>query len=242
MLHRLFGEIETDRKSFDNFAMEHDFSMVGKRSLLLNARPIFSDTGKTQLILLAMEDVTDRKRVEEMLRELSLTDELTRLYNRRGFLPLAENRLKLAHRGKTGLWLFFADVDGLKYINDTYGHQEGDRALVEIAQVLKKCFRESDIIARLSGDEFIILVTTTSASDDCEAVVLARVEKSLNDLGLPGARNYKLSLSIGGCRFRSDDQWTVESMMAKADEKLYELKKTRQVQRSSEPVKSVFAG
>src|SRR3989338_8947318 len=121
-----------------------------------------------------MEDITDRKHTEEMLRELSITDELTNLYNRRGFLTLAADRLKLTRRSKTGLWMFFADVDGLKHINDTFGHQEGDRALTDVAQILKKIFRESDIIARLSGDEFIILIATRLSTDDCEAAVMAR--------------------------------------------------------------------
>ena len=142
---------------------------------------------------------------------------------------LAEDRLKSARRSKTGLWMFFADVDGLKHINDTYGHQEGDRALVEIAQILKKTFREVDVIARLSGDEFIILITTAFAYDNCEAVVLARVEKSLNDLNLRSARTYKLSLSMGACHFGGADQWSVENMMAKADERLYELKNNKKV-------------
>lgn len=234
MLHRLFGEIQKNRTSFDNFEIEHDFSVVGKRSMLLNARPIFPDADKTPLILLAMEDVTDRKHLEEMLCELSLTDELTGLYNRRGFLTLAEDRLKLVRRAKTGLWLFFADVDGLKHINDTYGHQEGDRALVEVAQVLKKSFRESDIIARLSGDEFIILIETRFASDNCEAIVLARAEESLDDFNSQGARNYKLSLSIGACHFGGTDPWSVGSMMAKADQQLYEIKKNRKIKVSNE--------
>lgn len=238
MLRRLFGEVQKNRTAFDNFEIEHNFSVTGKRSMLLNARPLFSDTGETKLILLAMEDVTDRKHVEESLRELSLTDELTHLYNRRGFLTLADDRLKSARRAKTGLWLFFADVDGLKHINDTFGHQEGDRALVEVAQVLKKDFRASDIIARLSGDEFVILIKTTFASDNCEELVLARVEKSLNDLNLQGARNYDLSLSMGACHFGGADQWSVGSMMTRADEKLYELKKTRQIQQSDGPDKS----
>jgi len=227
MLRRLFAEIQKNRKSFDNYEIEHDFSGLGRRSMLLNARPLFSETGETELIVLAMEDVTDRKHVEQMLRELSLTDELTRLYNRRGFLTLAEDRLRSARRTKTGLWMFFADVDGLKHINDSFGHQEGDRALMEIASILKKGFRESDIIARLSGDEFIILISTTFAADDCENIVLTRVQKSICDLNLQGARMYKLALSMGACHFAGTDQWTVENMMVKADERLYELKNSR---------------
>jgi len=237
MLHRLFGEIQKSHTGFDNFAIDHNFAGIGERSMLLNARPIASDEGKTQLILLAIEDVTDRKQVEETLRELSLTDELTGLYNRRGFLTLAEDRLKLARRVKTGLWMFFADVDGLKSINDTFGHQEGDRALIEVAEVLKKSFRESDIVARLSGDEFIILIATALPADNCEAAVLARVAKGLIDSNSQGARNYKLALSMGACHFGGSDPWSVDSMMVKADSKLYELKKSRQIQPLDQQVK-----
>jgi diguanylate cyclase (GGDEF)-like protein len=238
MLHRLFGEVQKNHTSFENFEMEHNFNLTGKRSMLLNARPIFSGAGENQLILLAMEDVTDRKHVEEMLRELSLTDDLTHLYNRRGFLTLAADRLKLARRAKTGLWLFFADVDGLKHINDTFGHPEGDRALVKVAQVLKRCFRESDVMARLSGDEFVVLITTAAATNDCEEAVLSRVGKSLNDLNSHGARNYNLSLSMGACHFGGADQWSVDSMMVKADEKMYELKKIRQSQQPEKQAKA----
>ncbi len=238
MLYRLFLEIQKNRTSFDNFEMEQDIRTIGKRSMLLNARPIFQTADKTPLILLSIEDVTDRKHIEEMMRELSLTDELTHLYNRRGFLTLAEDRLKLARRAKSGLWLFFADVDGLKPINDTFGHQEGDRALVEVAQVLKKSFRESDLVARLSGDEFVVMIGAASAADNCETVVLARVEKNLNGLNSQMARNYKLSLSMGACQFCGTVQWSVDLMITKADEKLYELKKSRKIQISDRVVHS----
>ncbi len=240
MLHRLFGEIQKNQTSFDNFEIQHDFNVVGKRSMLVNARPILSPNGKTQLILMAIEDVTDRKHVEEILRELSLTDDLTHLCNRRGFLTLAEDRLKLARRAKTGLWLFFADMDGLKHINDTFGHREGDRALVEVARVLRKSVRESDIVARLSGDEFILLIATAFTSDNCEAVVVSRIEKSLNTLNLQGARNYNLSLSMGACHFGGSDPWSVDSMMVKADEKLYELKKNRKIVKTIDPTINYF--
>ncbi len=238
MLHRLIADIQIKHSSFDNFSIDFDLPGGGKRSMLVNARPIFSDAGKTQLILLAVEDVTDRKHVEDMLRELSLTDDLTHLYNRRGFLTLADDRLKSARRSKTGLWLFFADVDGLKYINDTFGHGEGDRALVDVSQILKKMFRESDIIARLSGDEFLVLISTADGFENCEGIISGRLEKSLRDLNSQGARNYKLSLSMGGCHFGGTDSWSVDSMMIKADEKLYELKKNRQaLQAGKQPKK-----
>jgi diguanylate cyclase (GGDEF)-like protein len=86
-----------------------------------------------------------------------LTDELTGLYNRRGFFVSAQQQLKLANRYNKGIFIFSADLDDLKIINDNFGHKTGDSALVETANILKKTFRESDIIARIGGDEFVIL-------------------------------------------------------------------------------------
>ena len=107
-------------------------------------------------------DITERKWAEEKLRELSLIDDLTGLYNRRGFLTLASQQLKIAHRLKQGLALFYLDLDRMKWINDTLGHREGDRALIDTASILRNTFRASDIVARIGGDEFIGLSIETS--------------------------------------------------------------------------------
>ena len=98
-------------------------------------------------------DNTERKWAEEKLREMSLMDDLTGLYNRRGFLTLATQQLKIAHRLKQGLALFYLDLDRMKWINDTLGHREGDRALIDTASILRNTFRASDIVARIGGDE-----------------------------------------------------------------------------------------
>ena len=111
-----------------------------------------------------------REKFEEELLSLSIKDPLTGLHNRRGFLSLAEQQLKLSARNKRGVLLYFADLDGLKWINDTLGHQEGDNAIIEIATILKEASRESDIIARLGGDEYAVLaidiIGKKSASPD----------------------------------------------------------------------------
>ena len=108
-------------------------------------------------------DVTERKEQEQALRSLTIIDDLTKLYNRRGFLTLAERHLKLAVRKKTGVFLLFADLDGLKIINDTFGHLEGDRALIDAADILRASFRSADIIARLGGDEFTVFPIEAAA-------------------------------------------------------------------------------
>ena len=102
--------------------------------------------------------------VERELRSLALTDELTSLYNRRGFWASATQQLKLAHRNTKEALIFFCDLDNLKQINDSYGHGEGDRALVRAANALAQTFRNSDILARLGGDEFAVLASEASVN------------------------------------------------------------------------------
>ena len=111
-----------------------------------------------ELYVLAIDrDISERKKMEQELRELSLTDELTGLYNRRACLTLGEQLLKIANRDKKGIYVLYADVDNLKIINDEMGHQTGDQALSDVAAILKEKFRESDVIARIGGDEFVVI-------------------------------------------------------------------------------------
>jgi diguanylate cyclase (GGDEF)-like protein len=112
-----------------------------------------------------VQDITERKRMEEEIREMSLRDPLTELYNRRGFITLAGQQLKTANRANRQMLLAFIDVDGLKKINDTLGHEEGDKALIGTAHIIRNTFRESDIIARLGGDEFAVLAIDTAELD-----------------------------------------------------------------------------
>ena len=126
---------------------------------------------------------------------LALIDDLTGFNNRRGFLALAEHHANLAYRtGKTFL-VAFVDFDGLKRINDTFGHQEGNRALVDASIVLRDSFRQSDILARLGGDEFAILVAD-AAENDIEAV-RHRIDRKLCSFNADPGRRYDLSFSVG---------------------------------------------
>jgi PAS domain S-box-containing protein len=129
---------------------EHGSQRDG-RFFLRTLSPLMGADGTTQGVTIVSKDITERNEMEEELRMLSLTDELTGLYNRRGFLTLCEQQLKMANRAKQGVYMLYADVDGLKKINDSLGHKEGDYALINTARVLTDTFRESDIIARLGG-------------------------------------------------------------------------------------------
>lgn len=160
-----------------------------------------------------------RTRTENAMRELSLYDELTKIYNRRGFLALAEQQVKVAHRTKKEMALFYADLDDLKRINDTFGHEEGDAALIQAASVLREAFRDSDIIARLGGDEFVVL-----AIDIAEGRVAA-LTRRLREMAQarnarPGAA-YPVSFSLGVARYDPERPCTVQELLAQADRKMY---------------------
>src|SRR5690606_3152575 len=136
----------------------------------------FNATVSPQGTAIYFRDVTERRRHEENLRGMTLVDELTGLYNRRGFFALAEEQIRLARHGKRTLSLVFADLDGLKRINDILGHTAGDQAIFEAAAVLRQTFRESDVVARIGGDEFAALVLAAEA--DTAARVLRRLEEN----------------------------------------------------------------
>ena len=162
--------------------------------------------------------------LERELRCLALTDDLTCLYNRRAFFALAGQQLKLTRRNTQSLLLFFADVDNLKEINDTYGHRAGDLALIRAADALEQTFRNSDVIARLGGDEFAVLALEASCEN--REVILHRLAKSLKGPNAEESR-YELSLSIGMARFDPKHPVTLGELIAMADEAMYEDKKSR---------------
>ena len=170
--------------------------------------------------------ITERKRLEEQLRTMSLTDELTGLYNRRGFFTLAQQQMKVTERTKKDMLLFFTDLDKMKQINDTLCHQEGDKALIEIAAILKEAFRESDIIGRVGGDEFAVLAIDTT--DETREVLMKRLHNYLDDYNRLEGRNYHLALSIGIAHYNPETPSTIDELMAQADTLMYEEKRNRQ--------------
>ena len=162
----------------------------------------------------------------ERLYDISLHDELTGLYNRRGFFTLSEHLLKTAIRQQKGLFMLYGDLDGLKGINDILGHQKGDWALINIANILKETFRDSDIIARLGGDEFVVMAIETTG-DNIE-IVRNRLEKSIENDNAENKRAYELSFSIGTAYFDPWSPCTVDELLSQADKSMYEQKRSKQ--------------
>lgn len=182
------------------------------------------------LLRRALQCATKQYVLQTELSNLALTDELTGLYNRRGFLALAERQLKLARRSGRSLLLFFIDVDGLKEINDVFGHAEGDAALKYTAEALEATFRDSDVIARLGGDEFAVLAI--EASGQSEVAIRERLTEFLNSASRQES-DYKLSVSLGTARFDPWNQTSIRDLIAEADQAMYERKRRRSAERMS---------
>ena len=161
------------------------------------------------------------------LKELSLRDELTGLYNRRGFTALAEQKLSLAKRHHYNLGLMFFDIDDLKNINDTFGHQSGDETIKAFANALKCELRDSDVASRIGGDEFVAFIF---AKNDGEIQTLInRIQTTLQSQttmqnGLPS-----IKVSIGHKLFHSKNNTTVEAMLVQADKLMYKNKQEKAV-------------
>jgi len=165
-------------------------------------------------------------RMHERLYKMSLRDELTGLYNRRGFFTLAEHLLKQVKREQDGLYILYADVDGLKDINDTFGHRTGDWALADVAHILKENFRDSDIIARIGGDEFVVM--PIGKRGDTIEVIVSRLKKAVELHNVRGSREYKLSISTGVAYFSSWSPCSLDDLLSHAAKSMYQEKKKKQ--------------
>jgi diguanylate cyclase (GGDEF)-like protein/PAS domain S-box-containing protein len=196
----------------------------GPRAHLFTGRRTNLD-GHPALVCFAV-DVTQRRRFEEELHTLSLRDELTGLYNRRGFAMLAEQQLKVARRTGEDLAIAFMDVDDLKLLNDACGHSAGDLALHAVGQAMRATFRDADVVARQGGDEFVALVVGSGDLD--EASLVSRLNARLVDCAAAENLPCAIRLSLGLVRFDPSRPETLKELLARADAAMYERKRSRQ--------------
>ena len=181
--------------------------------------------GLLAVLLLAVSGWLVIVRREDRLRALTVTDPLSGLYNRRGFLMLAERQWQFALRKGTPVLLFYIDLNSFKQINDTYGHQQGDVALVTVSGLLRDCFRKTDVIARVGGDEFAVLAMVDSA--DSRELLQRRISKTLQQLNQKRSSNFQLSLSIGVLTCdRTLEKLCIEDLISQADGLMYQEKRS----------------
>lgn len=199
-----------------------------ERVWLYQSVPLYDAEGKLLYFLCHAQDVTELKRAEAALRNLALSDELTHLYNRRGFLAFAQEAVETAGRAGKDMTLLYGDMDGLKAINDTLGHDAGSEAICEVADVLRQSFRRSsfrppDILARFGGDEFVVL----AADDGRAGLSEARVAENLRIANAAAGRRYSLGLSLGSVPVLAGHQIDLEDLVKRADALMYEKKRAK---------------
>jgi diguanylate cyclase (GGDEF)-like protein len=170
-------------------------------------------------------EIMERKKLEEKHRVASITDELTGLMNRRGFFSIAKNQCEIASRNNLNLSFLFLDLDKLKEINDEFGHKIGDLALMDTAIILKKSFRLSDIIARIGGDEFVVMAMETPETNI--EILTKRLKTNLDVFNKETSKPYQLSLSFGLTRYKPENPCSIDKLISEADNLMYEQKKNK---------------
>lgn len=208
----------------DSVQSEH-MSKRDNKYFLQTLSPVKDLSGSIVAITVISKDISDRKRMEEELLSLSLTDELTGLYNRRGFLALADQYLKIVNRMKNKISILYADLDDLKTINDVFGHKEGDRAIIEAAGILRETFRESDVAARIGGDEFVVMPAVISNAS--LGTILARLHNNIALVNARAGRSYQISISYGIAYYDPEEPCTIEELLDRGDRMMYENKKSK---------------
>ena len=202
------------------------------RWFAIRARPLHDETGAPIGAIELARDVTEAhearealRSLNERLREESFADELTGLYNRRGFLTMSEQALRVAQRSLRQALVFYVDLDGMKEINDRFGHEAGDEALIESASVLRATFRDVDVLARMGGDEFAVLAV--EASGDAAPRLEVRLQKIIEETNAERARRFQLSMSCGSAVFDPFNPEPLPKLLARADAAMYENKRDR---------------
>ena len=222
-LRELLETILPEKATFDNYEVEHDFTTIGKRIMLLNARQIKRALGKERIILLTIEDITERKRSQEQIKQLAFYDALTNLPNRRLMLERLNLGLVQAKRFNRYLVIMFMDLDHFKEINDTLGHDVGDELLKVVAERLRVCARGGDTVSRQGGDEFVIILTEITQPENATLVA----EKIINIIKEPVIiREHELhvTMSIGITVYPVENIDDPLELMKKADIAMYEAK------------------
>jgi diguanylate cyclase (GGDEF)-like protein/PAS domain S-box-containing protein len=203
-------------------------SKTGEMKWILQSITSIQFSGK-QAVLGSFVNITEKKQMEEKLRNMSIIDDLTRLYNRRGFFTLAAQQIKIASRNKKEMLFFFIDLDGLKSINDSFGHQEGDLAIIGAAGILRDTFREADVVGRIGGDEFAILAVDISGTTG--KILSKRLQEHIDLYNDGTPKQHKMSMSVGIAIYNPENPSTIDELMSVADTLMYEDKKNKSFKR-----------
>lgn len=198
----------------------------------VNAAPLLDPEGQVCGAVEVGRDVTNLRAARSELQQQSETDALTGMYNRRGFMHVARAALESARQSGRQSAVFFIDLNGMKRINDSLGHTEGDRLLMDVTWILSACFRTSDIVGRFGGDEFVVLAP--DAGDHAD-VLRERLRAAVEQFNAGSERSYRISISIGLSMCDPGVPAALEDLVEQADRRMYEDKVTRHALRGGDP-------
>jgi two-component system, cell cycle response regulator len=214
-----------DFDEIEGYVKEVPINYIDGSQVIVDVCISQTDWEDKEAYLLAIRDITEKVRLREKLKIQSVTDELTALYNRRGFFNLVQHKIGFAKRNKKGMILFFIDVDDMKWINDTLSHRDGDNALIGVSEILKNAFYENDIIARIGGDEFAVLAIDLKEGDSKK--LKSRILDKQSEFNEINDYPFKISMSVGAAYFDPENPISIDELMAKADQLMYEDKKIK---------------
>lgn len=195
-------------------------------------RAVIDAGGKIKYYDGILVDITEQKKAQEelngaleKLETLSLQDDLTGLYNRRGFFTIASEYFRMADRERVKMFLLFMDLDNLKNINDTLGHHKGDQALIGIAGILNTTFRRSDVKGRMGGDEFAVF--PVGASREGMERAISRLKKNIAAFNRSKKNPFHLSVSMGISHYDPEHPTSIDELIVRADKLMYEEKRRK---------------
>ncbi len=223
LVRALRGEMVRDVELFIQTAQYPE----GRR-YSVNATPLRDADGIVCGAVAVGRDLTDQRAAHCELRQLAQTDALTGAYNRWGFMQVARNALESAHQSGRKPAVFFIDLNGMKRINDSLGHLQGDQLLSDVMTILRECFRPSDVIGRLGGDEFVVL--SPDAGESAE-LFRARLRVAVDEHNARSERSYRVSISVGVATEDQQGPAGLEDLVEQADKRMYEDKVRRRSRR-----------
>jgi diguanylate cyclase (GGDEF)-like protein len=226
LLRALRGEIVRDVEIFVRSDQEPD-----GRFYSVNASPLLDAGGLVCGAVEVGRDVTELRAAHSELQQRSDTDALTGAYNRRGFMHVARTALEGARQSGRQPAVFFIDLNGMKRINDSLGHPEGDRLLMDVTWILRACFRTSDVVGRIGGDEFVVLAPDAGEHAD---VLRERLRAAVDQFNASSERAYQVSVSIGLSTSEAGESATLEELVEQADRRMYEDKLIRNLRRAQD--------
>lgn len=198
------------------------------KKVTTNAIHNMEESEKTvnSLITTMEKEMDIQKSTQDELEAMSFMDELTGLHNRHGFMPLAEQYLKTLSRDNSIAYIFYADIDNVKQINNKYGHQEGDSVIKTVADILNDVFSESDLVSRIGDDEFVVLPAGSTESD--VKLINNRLQEKFDEVNSAAGKDYTISISYGVAKYNSEDPFSIEDLLTQSEKLMYEQKKGKQ--------------